>query len=111
MADLEKAAATIRTNLQRQIKKGALSPDAEGEILGRISAEPSLEAASGASLVIEISDDGPGPPASTPPGTGLDTTRRRLQHLYGDAGHLTLDARPPRGAIARLTVPAREAPR
>jgi 3-hydroxybutyryl-CoA dehydrogenase len=58
-AALEKATATIRTNLQRQIKKGALSPDAEGEILGRITAERSLDAASGASLVIEAASENP----------------------------------------------------
>lgn len=60
-------------------------------------------------LEIAVSDDGPGPPDDVRAGTGLDTTRQRLRHLYGEDGRLTLDSRHPRGAVARLTLPAREA--
>jgi LytS/YehU family sensor histidine kinase len=59
-------------------------------------------------LDVEVSDDGPGPADAARAGTGLDTTRRRLQHLYGDRGRLTLEPAVPRGAIARLSIPARE---
>jgi hypothetical protein len=59
-------------------------------------------------LHVEVSDDGPGPAENARAGTGLDTTRRRLQHLYGDRGRLVLEPRAPTGAVARLTIPARE---
>ena len=63
--------------------------------------------ADGATLLVEIIDDGPGPPATITPGTGLQTTMRRLAHLYGDAANLTVSAQPERGAAARLSLPAR----
>ena len=56
---LEKATATIRSNLQRQIKKGTLAPEAESEVLGRIRSESGLDAAAGASLVIEAASENP----------------------------------------------------
>jgi 3-hydroxybutyryl-CoA dehydrogenase len=56
---LEKATATIRTNLDRQVKKGALPPEAPGEVLGRIVPATSLEAAAGASLVVEAASESP----------------------------------------------------
>jgi len=51
-------------------------------------------------LVLEVRDDGPGPAAASRQGSdrmgglGLDNTRRRLAHLYGEdhALHLTRDA-------------------
>jgi len=63
---------------------------------------------SGETLEIAVSDDGPGPVGEVRAGTGLDTTRQRLRHLYGDAARLSLESRHPRGAVARLTLPARE---
>lgn len=56
---LDKATATIRANLDRQVKKGTLSPDAPGEVLGRIAPATSLEAAAGASLVVEAASENP----------------------------------------------------
>jgi len=56
---LEKATATIRTNLDRQVKKGTLPPEAPGEVLGRIAPAVSLEAAAGASLVVEAASESP----------------------------------------------------
>jgi two-component sensor histidine kinase len=61
-----------------------------------------------ASLVIEIEDDGPGPPMDAQPGTGLDTTRRRLEQLFGAHSRLVLQSRAGGGAVARMTLPARE---
>jgi len=58
-AALDKAQATIRSNLQRQIRKGTLPAEAEGAILGRIRPETSLAAAAGASLVIEAASENP----------------------------------------------------
>jgi 3-hydroxybutyryl-CoA dehydrogenase len=56
---LTKATATIRSNLERQVKKGALSPDAPERVLARISTGTSLDAAAGASLVVEAASEQP----------------------------------------------------
>ena len=44
---------TISKNLDRQVKKGSVTAEDKEKILGRISAKESLDAVSGASLVIE----------------------------------------------------------
>jgi 3-hydroxybutyryl-CoA dehydrogenase len=56
-AALEKALATIRANLERQVKKGAVPSEAVPEILGRIAARPALEDAAGADLVVEAASE------------------------------------------------------
>jgi 3-hydroxybutyryl-CoA dehydrogenase len=56
---LEKATATIRGNLERQVKKGALPAEAPAQVLGRIRNGQALEAAAGASLVIEAASENP----------------------------------------------------
>jgi 3-hydroxybutyryl-CoA dehydrogenase len=58
-AALEKARATIRANLDRQVKKGTLSAEAPDAILGRIAPATSLDAAAPASLVIEAASENP----------------------------------------------------
>jgi 3-hydroxybutyryl-CoA dehydrogenase len=58
-AALEKATATIRTNLDRQEKKGALPADAPAGILGRIRTGTGLEGAKDASLVVEAASENP----------------------------------------------------
>lgn len=67
-------------------------------------------ARSGTSLVIEVTDDGPGPPVVVQHGYGLDTTRARLQHLYGGGASLVLERVSSGGAVARLSLPARAMP-
>ncbi len=59
-AALEKATATIRGNLERQVKKGTLPAEAPGQVLGRIRNGQALEAVAGASLVIEAASENPG---------------------------------------------------
>ena len=56
---LERALATIRGNLDRQVKKGALAAEAPAEVLSRIHAEMQLDAAASASLVIEAATENP----------------------------------------------------
>ncbi|MBA3497600.1 MAG: 3-hydroxybutyryl-CoA dehydrogenase [Gemmatimonadales bacterium] len=58
-AALEHATATIRTNLDRQVKKGTLPPGATAETLARIATATELQAAAGASLVIEAASEQP----------------------------------------------------
>ena len=56
---LEKATATIRSNLERQVKKGTLPPDAPAQILGRIKPGTALDAAAGARIVVEAASENP----------------------------------------------------
>jgi 3-hydroxybutyryl-CoA dehydrogenase len=58
-AALEKAVATIRTNLDRQVKKGALQPDGAAGVLAKIETTRSLDAAGGAALVVEAASESP----------------------------------------------------
>ena len=56
---LERAIATITKNLERQVKKGALSPEAPAEILERITTGTALAAAADAALVVEAASEKP----------------------------------------------------
>ena len=58
-AALDKALASIRANLDRQVKKGVIAPEAPAEILGRIRTGTALDAARDASLVIEAASENP----------------------------------------------------
>jgi 3-hydroxybutyryl-CoA dehydrogenase len=58
-AALEKATGTIRGNLDRQVKKGTLPPEAPAQVLDRIETATALDAAAGASLVIEAASENP----------------------------------------------------
>ena len=58
-AALEKATAIIRSNLDRQVKKGAIASDAPAQVLARVSTGTSLEAAAGAELVVEAASENP----------------------------------------------------
>jgi 3-hydroxybutyryl-CoA dehydrogenase len=58
-AALDKAMATIRANLDRQVKKEILPAGAPAQILGRIAPATALDAAAGASLVVEAASENP----------------------------------------------------
>ncbi|MEP6686865.1 MAG: 3-hydroxybutyryl-CoA dehydrogenase [Gemmatimonadales bacterium] len=58
-AALERATATIRANLDRQVKKGALLAEGPAEILGRITTATALESVGDAALVIEAASENP----------------------------------------------------
>ncbi|MGH7508739.1 MAG: 3-hydroxyacyl-CoA dehydrogenase family protein [Gemmatimonadales bacterium] len=56
---LDQAKATIRSNLERQVKKGTLSPEAPAQVLGRISSGIALEGVAGAEMVVEAASENP----------------------------------------------------
>jgi 3-hydroxybutyryl-CoA dehydrogenase len=56
---LDKATATIRTNLERQVKKGSLPAEAPTEILGRINTGTALDGAGEAEIIIEAAGEIP----------------------------------------------------
>lgn len=68
----------------------------------------------GSDLVLEVSDDGPGPQpgAAAPNGeaVGLTNTRRRLAQLYGERQALDTGARPGGGFRVRARLPWHTAP-
>jgi 3-hydroxybutyryl-CoA dehydrogenase len=56
---LQKASATIRSNLERQVKKGTLPPDAPEQVLGRIASDTNLTAVAESELVVEAASESP----------------------------------------------------
>jgi 3-hydroxybutyryl-CoA dehydrogenase len=54
---LERGLATIKGNLDRQVKKGTLTAEHAAEVLARIAAQPSLDAAAGAEVVVEAASE------------------------------------------------------
>src|SRR5690606_17034705 len=50
---LEAAKATIRANMDRQVKKGVLTEEEKAAALGRLTTAVTLEAAEGSGLVVE----------------------------------------------------------
>jgi 3-hydroxybutyryl-CoA dehydrogenase len=56
-AALEKASATIRSNLERQVKKGVIPAHAPAEVLARVKTQVSLEGAAHADLVVEAASE------------------------------------------------------
>ena len=50
---------TIKTNLERQVKKGTIGAEVPAEVLGRIATSTALESAAGAELVVEAATERP----------------------------------------------------
>jgi two-component system, LytTR family, sensor kinase len=60
-----------------------------------------------AMLIIEVTDDGPGPPEAMSPGHGLENTRLRLSASFGPQATLALTRQPAGGAVVRVAIPIR----
>jgi hypothetical protein len=61
-------------------------------------------------LLLEVEDDGEGPPSSYQEGVGLRSVRERLSLLHGGQGVFTFHGSPGQGALAALRMPLRSAP-
>jgi two-component system LytT family sensor kinase len=82
--------------------KHAIAPRAGG---GRLLLSGSVE---GASLVLQVSDDGPGTNTATSPlgtGVGLDALRRRLAARYGARATMDVTSAPGAGFTVTLRLP------
>jgi 3-hydroxybutyryl-CoA dehydrogenase len=58
-AALTRGLGTIRTNLERQVKKGSLGAEVPAQVLGRITPHTALARAAGAELVVEAASERP----------------------------------------------------
>ena len=82
--------------------KHGISRDPEARLL-RISARRECD-----QLVLSVYNDGPSLPRDeliAASGIGVQNTRTRLHMLYGDEARFELRDHPPRGVLARLTMP------
>ncbi|MBO9685876.1 MAG: histidine kinase [Mitsuaria chitosanitabida] len=96
----------LPTLVENAIKHG-LSPLPEG---GRIDISAHREPG-GEGLTLEVRDTGQGFAASGGSGVGLANTRARLSAMFGRDAWLELEAAAPRGVVARVRVPLRDARR
>jgi 3-hydroxybutyryl-CoA dehydrogenase len=56
---LDKAVGTIRRNMDRQIKKGALQEEERDEALARVTTSTDLDAVTDAGLIVEAATESP----------------------------------------------------
>lgn len=95
----------LQPMVENAVEHAVASDEEAGEV--RVTARRD-----GATLVLRVEDDGPGPPAegsaaADDEGIGLGHTRERLHALFGDAASVTLRRRDPRGAVAEIRLPYR----
>ena len=101
--------------LENALRHGIAASAAAGLIRVRARRQDGPD---GQELLLEIEDDGPGPPAAllgdgeppaapAPGGIGLANTRARLRQLYGARARLTLTARAGGGTVATMVLPFR----
>ena len=113
---LETEVAIERDTLTARVPGMIVQPLVENAILHGVSlsgiAQVRVSARRmGAELVIEVADRGAGlsqDERKRGRGIGIANIRARLQHLYGGAAKLTLQARDGGGLLARLTIPFHE---
>lgn len=113
-----------RLQVVREIDRGVLDalvpnlilqPIAENALehgVNRVTGEAVIEVSArrdGESLVVAISDNGPGLDEThrggKKRGVGLANTRERLRYLYGDAASLSLTTRTEGGVVAEIRIP------
>jgi len=88
----------LQTLIENAIKHG-LEPKIEG---GTITVRARVE---GATLVVDVCDDGVGIDLHADEGVGLANIRERLQLLYGAQAELVIEAPPGGGACASVRIP------
>jgi sensor histidine kinase YesM len=88
----------LQTLIENAIKHG-LEPKIEG---GTILVRARVD---GATLVVDVCDDGIGIDLHADDGVGLANIRERLQLLYGNQAELVIEAPPGGGACASVRIP------
>ena len=93
--------------LAENAMKHGISRDPEARLL-RLSARTERS-----QLILTVYNDGPPLPRDElidGPGIGVQNTRARLHMLYGDEARFELRDQPPRGVVARVTLPFNTTP-
>ena len=88
----------LQTLIENAIKHGLEPKIAGGTILVRARVD-------GATLVVDVCDDGIGIDLHADDGVGLANIRERLQLLYGNQAELVIEAPPGGGACASVRIP------
>ena len=107
---LERGQATIRKNLERQVKKGTMQPDASAETLARIALSESLDAAKEATLVVGKSLDEvsltkvSGSSSKRPPRTAISSIASLEISIESQIARRSLPATPARSRSRRSPV-------
>ncbi len=106
LTEQAKAARVPRLILQPLVENAVRHGIGARAAAGRIGIRARV---SGRELIVEVSDDGPGPaPAEQRTnGVGLRNTRERLKTAYGAAARFTLAQVPEGGAVATMVIPLR----
>lgn len=88
----------LQTLIENAIKHGLEPKIAGGTILVRARVD-------GATLIVDVCDDGIGIDLHADDGVGLANIRERLQLLYGNQAELVIEAPPGGGACASVRIP------
>ncbi|MEE8586047.1 MAG: ATP-binding protein, partial [Acidobacteriota bacterium] len=94
--------------VENAVRHGIAGRRSAGHIQIRARVEDGIQG--GGRLILEVLDDGPGPPpdsSSQGRGVGLSNTRARLSELFGSDARLQLASRDSGGASARIELPLR----
>lgn len=86
--------------VENAVRHGTARTPGPGRIVVRV-------VRSGDRLLLEVEDDGPGPPADAREGFGLAGTRERVRELYGPEADLELVARASGGTVVLVDLPFR----
>jgi len=98
--DLAVPTLLLQPLVENAIRHGASTRPGRASIAVRTFREDAM-------LIIEVTDDGPGPPEAMSPGHGLDNTRLRLSASFGPQATLALTRQPAGGAVVRVAIPIR----
>ena len=96
--DVQVPTLLLQPLVENAIRHGAAARPGPASIELRARREGQL-------LVVEVEDDGLGPPESIAPGHGLENTRMRLAAAYGPAAGVDVTPGPGGGAISRIRLP------
>ena len=94
-------ALVLQPLVENAITHGVSQLSDQGKVTVRVRAN-------GASLQLEVRDNGPGPmakPRRPGSGIGISNLRARLERLYGDKYGVTLEAVPTGGCLVTVTLP------
>lgn len=100
LADAEAPSLILQPLVENAVKHGVHAPGQKTRI--EIAARRD-----GDSLVVQVSDNGPGGGGPAGTGVGIANVRKRLQARFGDRAGVVAGPHPERGYVATITLPLR----